>query len=77
MPLLPDAWLGRSIDVARVPTFAGTLAYSVRWHGPNAALLWELDGAADAQVRLSAPGLSREWSSTARTGEALLVRHEP
>ena len=77
LPLLPDAWLGQPIDVARLPTFAGTLAYSVRWHGPNAALLWELDGAAGTPVRLSAPGLSREWSSTARTGEALLVRHEP
>jgi hypothetical protein len=77
LPVLPDAWLGQSIDVARVPTFAGALAYSVRWHGPNAALLWELDSPAEREVRLSAPGLSLEWSSSARSGEALLVRHEP
>ena len=77
VPLLPDAWRGQSIDVARVPTFAGMLAYSVRWHGWHAALLWELDSPLESDVRLSAPGLSREWSSSARSGEALVVRHEP
>ncbi|MEO5838523.1 MAG: hypothetical protein ABIQ73_19085 [Acidimicrobiales bacterium] len=77
LPVLPDAWRGQSIDVARVPTFAGTLAYSVRWHGPNAALLWELDSPIERDVRFSAPGLSREWSSRSRSGEALLIRHEP
>jgi hypothetical protein len=74
LPIVPDEWRGRQIDVTNVPTFAGTLAYSVRWHGPNAALLWEVDGPASAQIHLSAPGLSREWSTTARSGEALLVR---
>ncbi|MEO8692142.1 MAG: hypothetical protein ABI658_01420 [Acidimicrobiales bacterium] len=77
LPVVPDSWRGQSIDVARVPTFAGTLAYSVRWHGPNAALLWEVDSPSPQEVRFSAPGLSREWSSRARSGEALLVRHEP
>ena len=77
LPLMPHAWRGQSIDVARVPTFAGMLAYSVRWHGQHAALLWELDSALEGEVRLSAPGLSREWSSSARSGEALIVRHEP
>jgi hypothetical protein len=74
LPIVPDAWLGRPIDVSRVPTFAGTLAFSVRWHGPNAALLWEVDGPLLTDIRISAPGLSREWSTTARSGEALLVR---
>jgi hypothetical protein len=77
LPLLPDGWRGQSIDVARVPTFAGMLSYSVRWHGQNAALLWQLDSPLEGEVRLCAPGLSREWSSTARSGEALIVRHEP
>ena len=77
LPLIPDSWRGRSIDVARVPTFAGMLAYSVRWHGQHAALLWELDARFTSDVRLSAPGLSREWSSTSRSGEALIVRDEP
>jgi hypothetical protein len=77
LPLVPNAWRGQSIDVARVPTFAGTLAYSVRWHGQHAALLWELDSPLEGEVRFSAPGLSREWSSSARSGEALIVRHEP
>jgi hypothetical protein len=74
LPIVPDEWLGRQIDVARVPTFAGTLAYSVRWHGANAALLWELDGPSPGEIRISAPGLSREWSTSARSGEALLLR---
>ena len=77
LPLVPNAWRGQSIDVARVPTFAGMLAYSVRWHGQHAALLWELDSPLEGKVRFSAPGLSREWSSSARSGEALIVRHEP
>ncbi|HUP74892.1 MAG TPA: hypothetical protein VM282_17745 [Acidimicrobiales bacterium] len=77
LPLLPDGWRGQSIDVAHVPTFAGMLSYSVRWHGQNAALLWELDSTFEGEVRLCAPGLSREWSKTARSGEALIVRHEP
>jgi len=77
LPVLPDAWRGQSIDVARLPTFAGMLAYSVRWHGQHAALLWQLDSVLEGDVRLSAPGLSPEWSSSARSGEALLVRHEP
>jgi hypothetical protein len=76
LPVLAGAWRGRSIDVAAVPTFAGLLSYSVRWHGPHAALIWELDASVTAEVRLAAPGLSQEWSSTARSGEALLAQHE-
>jgi hypothetical protein len=77
LPVHPDAWRGHSIDVARVPTFAGLLSYSVRWHGPHAALIWELDAPVGGAVRLSAPGLSQEWSTTASSGEALLPKREP
>jgi hypothetical protein len=34
----------------------------------------ELDGPSLTDIRILAPGLSREWSTTARSGEALLVR---
>ena len=77
LPIVANAWLGQPIDVSRVPTFAGTLAFSVRWHGPNAALLWEVDGPSLTEIRISAPALAREWSTTARSGEALLVRPQP
>jgi hypothetical protein len=77
LPVLPSAWRGQPIDVIGVPTFGGRLSYSIRWHGPHAALIWELDGPAVGEVRLCAPGLSQEWSSTVRSGEALLVQHEP
>jgi hypothetical protein len=76
LPVYPDTWRGQSIDVERVPTFAGMLSYSVRWHGPNAALIWELDTPVGGAVRLSAPGLSQEWSTSALSGEALLVQRE-
>jgi hypothetical protein len=77
LPVLPSAWRGQAIDVAGVPTFGGHLSYSVRWHGSHAALIWELDAPVGGDVRLSAPGLSQEWSTTLRSGEALLVQHEP
>ena len=77
LPVFPIAWRGQAIDVAGVPTFGGQLSYSVRWHGPHAALIWELDAPVGGDVRLSAPGLSQEWSTPLRSGEALLVQHEP
>jgi hypothetical protein len=76
LPVYPDAWRVQSIDIARVPTFAGSLSYSVRWHGRHAALIWELDAPVGGPVRLSAPGLSQEWSTTAPSGEALLVQRD-
>ena len=77
LSVLPSAWRGQVIDVAGVPTFGGRLSYSVRWHGAHAAVIWELDSPVGGDVRLSAPGLSQEWSTTLRSGEALLVQHEP
>jgi hypothetical protein len=76
LPIVSPDWKGQSIDVARVPTFAGALSYSVRWHGPHAAVIWELEDPDPGTVRLSAPGLSQEWSSSARSGEALLASRE-
>jgi hypothetical protein len=77
LPVHPDAWRGQSIDIARVPTFAGMLSYSVRWHGPHAALIWELDAPVGGSVRITAPGLSQEWSTSTPSGEALLAQREP
>jgi hypothetical protein len=75
--LLPDEWMGQGYEVHAAPTHFGTLSYAVRWHGERPALLWELVPHADvAAVRLTAPGLDPAWSTTERSGEALLAAPE-
>jgi hypothetical protein len=68
---LPPSWRGRSIEVHDAPTrAAGRISYAVRWHGERPALLWEVERPG---VRLQAPGLDPEWSTTELQGEALLA----
>ncbi|MGE3833183.1 MAG: hypothetical protein AB7H43_00175 [Acidimicrobiia bacterium] len=72
--LVPEAWLGRGLEVHDAPTTHGLLSYALRWHGDRPALLWELaphEGA--GVVVLTAPGLDPSWSSAERSGEALLA----
>jgi hypothetical protein len=72
--MLPDAWLGQSIEVHDAPTHHGTLSFAVRWHGERPALLWELRRHDEgAPVRLTAPGLDPAWATNERSGEALLA----
>ncbi len=76
LTLVPDAWLGQSIDVREAPTAFGLCSFSIRWHGERPALLWEIEPHPDlvgttAPV-LTAPGLDARWSTTAWSGEALL-----
>jgi len=66
---LPAEWRGQSLDVHDAPTRAGRISYAVRWHGARPALLWECE----RPIRLSAPGLDRDWSTTEPRGEALLA----
>lgn len=76
--LFPDDWLGQGVEVHDAPTHAGTLSYALRWHGDRPALLWELhphEGV--GTTRLTIPGLDPSWSSTERSGEALLNRVAP
>jgi hypothetical protein len=72
--LLPDAWIGQSIEVHDAPTHAGRLSFAVRWHGERPALLWELDArdGDGAAVTITAPGLDPSFSTTDVKGEALL-----
>jgi len=65
----PAGWRGQGLDVREAPTRAGRVSYSVRWHGPRPALLWECE----RPVRLTAPGLDPSWSTTQARGEALLA----
>jgi hypothetical protein len=66
---LPEAWRGHPIDVRDAPTRAGPVSYSVRWHGPRPALLWE----APPGVELAAPGLDPAWTTRDPSGDALLA----
>jgi hypothetical protein len=71
--LVPDEWLGQSLEVHDAPTHSGRLSFALRWHGDRPALLWELDPHDGAgQVTITAPGLDPAWSSTEPRGEALL-----
>jgi hypothetical protein len=73
--MLPDAWVGQGIEVHDAPTYLGRLSFAVRWHGERPALLWELEPHADVggPVRITAPGLDPDWSSTDFRGETLLT----
>lgn len=68
----PAGWRGQDLDVRDAPTRAGVVSYSVRWHGPRPALLWECD----RSIRLRAPGLDPSWSTAEVRGEALLPAPE-
>ena len=66
---IPVAW--RGVDLEAHGLLAGpasTLSFALRWHGPNAAVLWEVDGAA---VELAAPAVDPAWRTRERHGEAL------
>ena len=66
----PAMWLG--VDFQAHGLVAGPssrLSVAVRWHGENAAVLWEIDGDA---VTLTTAAVVGGWSSNAQRGEALL-----
>jgi hypothetical protein len=73
LPAPPEPWSGSSVDTRSLATRQGTLSFSVRWHGPRPAVLWDLQSRRDedpvATVRC---GLDESWASESRTGEALL-----
>jgi len=70
---LPEEWEGRDLEVHDAPTAAGTLSFALRWHGPRPSVLWELVQRGVEPVRLTAPGLDPQWSSTEVRGDALLA----
>lgn len=43
IPVMPDRWQGRTLDVRQLHTRHGRLSYSLRWHGQHPAFLWELN----------------------------------
>jgi hypothetical protein len=44
------------------------VSFAVRWHGPNAAVIWEIEGPRDITLR---SGVDHSWVSSHLTGEAL------
>ena len=73
--MLPEEWIGQPLEVHDAPTHHGLLSFAVRWHGERPALLWELvprQSVSADDVRITAPGLDRAWSTTEMAGEALL-----
>ena len=68
---LADAWRGVNFEAhGLVAGPRHTLSIAVRWHGPNAALLWEVDGPPGLQLRASRVDTSFVVSS--QRGEGLL-----
>ena len=48
--------------------FSHRVSFAVRWHGPNAAVIWEVVGPDDVELR---SGVDATWSSKNASGEAL------
>ena len=79
MPVRDMAWSRGSVDVRSLVTRHGQMSFSLRWHGPLPAILWErrpspaVDPAGD-NIMLHC-GLDTSWSSKDLSGEELL--HQP
>ncbi len=72
------ALAGRPVEVVGLPSRFGPVSFALRWHGPNAALLWEVEGADGAPVpTLTCRSIDPGWSTTVARGEALLVPRAP
>jgi hypothetical protein len=77
LPVWPGVWAGNSMEAHGIRTAWGRVSFGLRWHGPRAALLWEVvpglggtDGMVAPAVRM--PGLDPDFSGDSWTGEALL-----
>jgi len=64
----PDDWLGQGVEAFGLPVAGGELGVALRWHGERPALLWDTD----VELPLRCSGLDPDWSTTSRSGEALL-----
>lgn len=74
LPAPLEAWNRSPVDARSLVTRHGALSFSVRWHGPRPALLWEL---VSPTQRPSSPvalrcGLDEFWTTPELSGESLL-----
>ena len=68
---IADAWRGVNFEAhGLVAGPRHTLSIAVRWHGPNAAVLWEVDG--PPGLRLRAPSVDETFVANNPRGEGLL-----
>mgnify|MGYP003334697897 CR=1 FL=1 len=68
---LTDAWRGVNFEAhGLVAGPQHVVSLAVRWHGPNAALLWEVDGPPGLQLR--APLVDPGFVASSQRGEGLL-----
>jgi len=68
---IPSSWLGVDLEAhGLVAGPASRLSLALRWHGANAAVLWEVAG---ERVGLSTDVAIGGWSSTDDRGESLWV----
>jgi hypothetical protein len=66
---IPRRWRGHDFEAHRlVVAPASRLSLAVRWHGANAAVLWDLEG---QPMPLCASVGSSRWAADCRRGEAL------
>lgn len=72
LPGFSSSWLGRNLDVHRLPTPHGTLSFHLRWHGARAALLWELEANDRPTPTITVGAIDPGFSTTASSGETLL-----
>jgi hypothetical protein len=70
---IPTTWFGQSFSVFHVGVDGATVSAAVRWHGARPALLWEVESASATVFTVTCSGLDPTWSSTQRSGEALLA----
>jgi hypothetical protein len=68
---LADAWRGMNFEAhGLVAGPQHTVSIAVRWHGPNAAVLWEVEGPAGLQLR--APRVDETFVANSLRGEGLM-----
>lgn len=73
LPAVPLGWRGKPIECHTMRVGSGALSWGVRWHGPRAALLWELDRGSEDYFRISCPGIDPAWEAIEESGETLLA----
>lgn len=72
---IPPTWLGINAEAhGLVAGPSSRLSLAVRWHGPNAAVLWEVTG---DPVTLTSPTVPGGWTTDELNGEALWVLDAP
>jgi len=74
---LPQSWYGKDFELHGMATRWGRLGFAIRWHGENAALLWEIEPHDDLAPLITIPGLQKEFSTLKTEGETLLIPLPP